>query len=170
MRAIIILALPILTLANALPKTASTEESAQSFSQRWDYPHNSAGGSGESTGVVSFSRSTRRTTDNVENVVLWYAERVGLGQDHTLVVNANKGFSKLKKRLDIRSNIGHETEEMRANLAILGTITSDHAHVTMIYQSSLEEKTDVVISITQTPDGANIHVLRQNTKERITKP
>ena len=170
MRAIVLFALPFLTLASALPKPAITEEPSQSFSQRWVYPNNSAGGDGESTGKVSYSRSTRRTTDNVENVVLWYAERVGLAKDHALVLSANTGFAKLRKRLDIRTNIGQGTEETPTNLAILGTITSDHAHVTMIYQSSLEEKTDVIISITQTPDGANIHVLRQNTKKVNSKP
>ena len=88
-----------LIFACALPNIANSDEAPQSFSQRWSYPKNSTGGEGESTGTASFSRSTRRTTDDVEKVVLWYAERVGLAQDHTLVVNATAGFSKLKKRL-----------------------------------------------------------------------
>jgi hypothetical protein len=161
-----LLVVSILALAVVSITEAFAEENIDEFSSRWDYPSNSAGGVGESKGIVSFSRSSRRTTDSIEKVVLWYADRLGLAKDHSLVENAKAGFSKLESRLEIRSGIGHDTESRQDHLSILGTITREHAHVTMIYQPNPAEKTDVIISITQTPNGTNIHVFRQNPPER----
>jgi hypothetical protein len=139
----------------------AAHESEGDFVRTWDYPHDSAGGVGKSTGPVSFSRSTRRTTDSVEKVVLWYASRVGLPADHTLVTNAKQGFSGLNVRLDIRTNTGHDTDEKQDHLSVLGTITRTHAHVTMFYQPSRGRESDVLISISQSTVGTNIHVFRQ---------
>ena len=166
MRTIYFLTLACLLLFGATAEAVFAAESSEIFSQRWDYQSNSSGGIGESTGLVDFSRASRRTTDRVEKVVLWYANRVRLPEDHTLVENAKLGFSNLKNELDIRMGVGHDTDERRDHLSILGTITSKHAHVTMIYQPDLDKKTDVIISITQTPDGANVHVFRQNLKKK----
>ena len=161
-----VLVVSILVLAFVSVAAAFADENGDEFSRRWDYPSNSAGGAGESKGIVSFSRSSRRTTDSIEKVVLWYADRVGLAKDHALVKNAKAGFSKLESRLDIRSGIGHDTDNSQDHLSILGTITREHAHVTMIYQTNPAEKTDVIISVTQTPSGTNIHVFRQNPHQR----
>jgi hypothetical protein len=131
------------------------------FDGHWDYPNNSAGGVSESSGLVSFTNSTRRTTDSVEKVILWYAKRLDLPDEHELVEAAEEGFSNLDNRLSVRSGFGRDTTDREDHISMLGSITSKHAHVTMIYQPILTQKTDVVISITQTPDGTNIHVRRQ---------
>jgi hypothetical protein len=150
-----------LMISALLTVSPSANDRSDDFIRRWAYPSNSAGGVGKFSSTVVFSRSARRTTDSVEKVVLWYSERVGLTGDHSLVEAAKNGFSDLESRLNIHSSYGHDTKEKRDHLSILGTITAKHAHVTMIYQPNLAKKTDVVISITQTPDGTNIHVLRQ---------
>lgn len=128
----------------------------------WDYPNAGRTGVNE----VSAGRAGQfrvfdcETTDGVEEVVLWYVDRMGIDADHRLVTAASEGFSKLDGDLNLIAGFGHDTDERQDNTQIIAHISTTHAHVTLLHRPVLNQNADVTISISQIPRGTSIHIIQ----------
>lgn len=122
---------------------------------KWDYTQEgSMGVSEERAGTAGSFRTYECTTnDSAEKVVLWYAKRLGLPKDHSLVTVAEKGFSALEKRTLITTGCGHDTDDRKDYTSMVARLTPAHAHITFLHRPSFDGKEDVMISIASLPDG-----------------
>ena len=78
----------------------------------WDYRSESGSVSDSHAGRAGLFRSYDFvTTDSIELVVLWYAQRFGFPDDHSLVTAAETGFDELSGALKVTSGYGHDTEK-----------------------------------------------------------
>lgn len=121
----------------------------------WDYTQEgSAGVSEESAGRAGNFRSYECiTNDSVEKVLLWYAKRLGLPDDHSLVAIAEKGFSTLWNRTLIKTGFGHDTDDRKDHTSMVAQLGPTHAHITFLHRPNFDGKQDVTISIAGLPDG-----------------
>lgn len=130
---------------------------------RCDWVYHSSGF--ESTDVVAMGRAgtvvtfTARTPDTVETVVQWYGRKLGLAEDHALMVAAKSGFRTLKSDLNGTWQIYHDTDARQDASLILAHAGSTHAHVTVTHRPSLDSSASVVISISQTPQGTSVVIV-----------
>lgn len=121
----------------------------------WDYTQEgSMGVSEEFAGRAGKFRSYECVTnDSAEKVVLWYAKRLGLPEDHSLVAIAEKGFSTLGNRTLIKTGFGHDTEDRKDHTSMVAQLGPTHAHITFLHRPNFDGKQDVTISIAGLPDG-----------------
>jgi hypothetical protein len=122
---------------------------------KWDYTQEgSMGVSEELAGKAGNFRTYECTTsDSAEKVVLWYAKRLGLPKDHSLVTVAEQGFSTLEKRTMIKTGFGHDTDDSKDHTSMVARLTPTHAHITFLHRPNFDGKQDVTISIASLPDG-----------------
>ena len=122
---------------------------------KWDYTQEgSMGVSEELAGNAGDFRTYECTTsDSAEKVVLWYAKRLGLPKDHSLVTVAKKGFSTLENRTMIKTGFGRDTDDRKEHTSMVARLTPTHAHITFLHRSNIDGKQDVTISIASLPDG-----------------
>lgn len=121
----------------------------------WDYPQSGPSGiSVERAGNAGQFRTYYCTSnDATEKVVLWYATRIGLPHDHSLVLAAQKGFSNLGNDQVIKTGYGHDTVERKDHTTMIALLSPKHSHVTFLHRRSFESNQDVTISIATAPDG-----------------
>ena len=122
---------------------------------KWDYTQEgSMGVSEERAGNAGNFRTYECTTsDSAEMVVLWYAKRLGLPKDHSLVTVAEKGFSTLENQTMIKTGFGHDTDDRKDHTSMVARLTPTHAHITFLHRSNFDGTQDVTISIASLPDG-----------------
>lgn len=126
----------------------------------WDYRTDSGSVSESHAGNAGLFRSYNFvTTDSIEKVVLWYAERFGLPEDHSLVAAARSGFGKLSAPLDVTTGYGHDTDKRKDHTTIVGSITSEHAHITFLHRPDFSGRSDVSISLSSVAEGTSIIVV-----------
>jgi len=106
--------------------------------------------------VVTF---TARTPDSIETVIQCYGKKLGLADDHALMVAAKAGFRTLERDLNGTWQIAHDTKVRQDASLILAQIGSTYAHVTVTHRASLESSASIVISISQTPQGTSVVVI-----------
>jgi hypothetical protein len=122
---------------------------------KWDYAQEgSTGVSEELAGKAGNFRTYECTTDDSpEKVVLWYAKRLGLPKDHSLVTVAENGFSTLENRTMIKTGSGHDTDDRKDYTSMVARLTPTHVHITFFHRPNFDGKQDVSISIASLPDG-----------------
>ena len=122
---------------------------------KWDYTQEgSMGVTEELAGKAGNFRTYECTTgDSAEKVVLWYAKRLGLPKDHSLVTIAEKGFSTLENRIMIKTGYGHDTDHRKDHTSMVARLTPTQAHITFLHRSNFDGTQDVTISIASLPDG-----------------
>jgi hypothetical protein len=122
---------------------------------KWDYSHDgSMGVSEELAGNAGNFRTYECTTnDSAEKVVLWYATRLGLPEDHSLVAAAEKGFSTLANSMTIKRAHGHDTDDRKDHTTIVALLDPTHVHITFLHRTRFDGKQDVTISIAGSPEG-----------------
>ncbi|MCA9123334.1 MAG: hypothetical protein H6822_08290 [Planctomycetaceae bacterium] len=122
---------------------------------KWDYTQNgSVGISEERAGKAGNFRTFETTTDDsAEKVVLWYAKRLGLPQDHSLVTRAEKGFATLENQTIIKAGHGHDTDDRQDHTTMVALLGPAHAHITFLHRPHFDSQQDITISIAQLPDG-----------------
>lgn len=122
---------------------------------KWDYTQE--GSMGVSEELAGNARSFRTyectTNDSAEKVVLWYAKRLGLPKDHSLVTAAEKGFSALENQTIIKTGFGHDTDDRKDHTSMVARLAPSYAHITFLHRPSFDGKQDVTISIASLPDG-----------------
>ncbi len=112
--------------------------------------------------MATFFTLELRTEDSIEDVVSWYAKRVGLPSDHELIKKAKMGFGKLDARWGVNSIHDGNRSGKRSHTVVLGDFSRNHGDLTIVHQPNLRKKTDVFISITQRDDWTSIKVLQQH--------
>lgn len=127
----------------------------------WDYPSGRNGVNQVAAGRAGQLRVFDcQTTDSVETVVLWYAKRLGLKDDHRLSVSASKGFDKLENDTDFNYGFGHDTDNRRDHTQMMAHVTPSHAHVTFLHRPDFKRPSSVTISIAESPNGTSVHVIQ----------
>ncbi|MCM2374726.1 hypothetical protein NB063_29230 [Rhodopirellula sp. ICT_H3.1] len=121
----------------------------------WDYTHHGSMGISEAHAgrAGKFRTYECTTTDSPEKVVLWYAKRLGLPSDHSLVTTAEKGFSNLESQRLIKNAYGHDTDDRKDHTTMVAFLAAKHVHITFLHRPSFDGKKDVTISIAKVPDG-----------------
>ena len=135
----------------------------------WDYPKSGPSGvSVESAGNAGQFRTYYCTSDDsVEKVVLWYSKRIGLPKDHSLVLAAQEGFSKLENNRIIKTGYGHDTADQKDHTTMIALLSPKHSHVTFLHRRSFKGNQDVTISIAASPNGkSSITVIESILDER----
>lgn len=100
------------------------------------------------------------TPDSIEKVILCYAKRFGLPEDHSLVAAAKAGFSRLPGDLSFKTGFGHDTDKRRDHTNMAGSITSEHAHITFLHRPDFSGRRDVSISLSSVAGGTSIIVIQ----------
>lgn len=127
----------------------------------WDYQASSGSVSESHAGKAGLFRSYDFvTTDSIEKVVLWYAKRFGLPEDHSLVEAARAGFSKLPGTLVVTTGYGHDTDKRKDHTTIAGFVTSEDAHITFLHRPDFSGGSDVSISLSTVTKGTSIIVVQ----------
>ncbi len=121
----------------------------------WDYPKSGPNGTSlERAGNAGKFRTYYCTSDDsAEKVVLWYAKRLGLPKDHSLVTTAEKGFSNLENQTIIKSGYGHDTDDRKDHTTMVALLAPAHVHITFLHRPGFDGNQDVTISISSSPDG-----------------
>jgi hypothetical protein len=121
----------------------------------WDYTQEgSTGVTEESAGRAGNFRTYECTTnDSAEKVVLWYARRLGLSKNHSLVTIAENGFSTLDNQTIIKTSSGHDTDDRKDHTSMVARLAPTYVHITFLHRPSFDGKQDVTISIASLPDG-----------------
>ena len=127
----------------------------QNSDSEWDYQKNgSIGVSEERAGNAGKFRTYNCTTDDTtEKVVLWYAKRLGLPEDHSLVTAAEDGFSTLEQQKIVKTACGHDTDVRKDHTTMVAMLGPKHVHITFLHRRSFDGRQDVTISIAQSPAG-----------------
>lgn len=127
----------------------------------WDYLADSGGVSESHAGKAGLFRSYHFVTpDPIEKVVLWYAKRFGLPEDHSLIVAAKAGFSTLPGTRVVTTGYGHDTDKRQDHTTIAGSVTSEDAHITFLYRPDFSGGSDITVSLSTVTRGTSIVVLR----------
>ena len=128
----------------------------------WDYPS----GRKKNVGEVAAGRAGElrvfdcETTDSVETVITWYAKKLGLKADHSLMKTAAEGFQKLANPENLSFQIYEDTDKTRHHTQLTAQITPEYAHVTIVHRPDFERPDNLIISIAETPSGASIHLIQ----------
>ena len=139
----------------------------------WDYPKSGPSGiSVERAGNAGRFRTYHCSSDDSpEKVLLWYATRIGLPEDHSLVVAARKGFSNLENDQIIKTSHGHDTDDRKDHTTMIALLSSKHAHITFLHRRSFEGNQDVTISIAGGPNSkTSITVIEPITRLMFGAP
>lgn len=136
----------------------------------WEYPAVGRGLNGETSAgkAGQFRRFSSITTDPIEKVVIWYAERLGLPKDETLVRLARKGFANLEQDQSIGTGAGHDTNDRQDHTLVLAALTTKISHITFLHIPDLEGTKNVTISLTASSGVTSIMVIRPT--ENATEP
>jgi hypothetical protein len=121
----------------------------------WEYPKSGPNGTSvEHAGKAGRFRAYYcKSGDSPEKVILWYAKRIGLPEDHSLILAARNGFSNLENYHINKAGYGHDTDDRKDYTTIIALLSSEHSHVTAVHRPSLEANHDVTISIASLPNG-----------------
>jgi hypothetical protein len=136
--------------------------SQQPAEARWYYPADGPTSQAEhSVGKAGDFRSYATVTkDSPEKVALWYAKRLGLGDDHALVKLANVGFRQIKTAQEGNHIVVRDTDVEKMGGLIAWTLSTDGAHVHILVRPENDSTRDISISIVQLSSGTSISVVQ----------
>ena len=147
---------------------------SQASGADWDYPRGGPTNIGESSlGKAGRFRTCQiLTKDKPAKVLLWYAEKLGLGENHGLVKLAEAGFDQLEtnRRFEGEHIVIRDTNEEKWGALILWTFSAEHANVQILVQPENDPSNDVTISINQTSKGTFVSVIQVPTEARKNVP
>jgi hypothetical protein len=133
-----------------------------SNSDTWDYPaggqvsseQHSLGKAGE------FHSYSTVTKDSPEKVILWYAKRLGLSENNSVVIAAEAGFGKLKVPHEGRIGIVRDTDAEKWGALFNYNLSADYVHANLFVRPENDAENDLAISIHQSPQGTTISVIQ----------
>ena len=118
----------------------------------------------ESTNHASMGRAgdlvafRLNTPDPVEKIVTWYGEKIGLSEEHGLMVAAKKGFATLDEPVNTDWQVYHDTDEQKNATMVVATAGASHAHVAIYHRTGFDSQHSVTVSIARVPTGTDIVV------------
>ncbi len=140
------------------------------FGTEWEFPEDGPSSSGETmlgkTGNFRYFQTV--TTHRPEEVVLWYAKKLKLGESHDLVKKAKAGFRSLDKLTSLSFNEVRDTNEEKSGAIISAMLSPEIAHIQIFFRPENNPDSDLTISIAKTSTGTAISVIEsladQNSK------
>lgn len=138
----------------------------------WDYPAGGPSSTAQRSLATTgnFRSFATVTKDPPEKVVLWYAKRLGLGDNDGLVKAAEAGFGKLETPLEGHDGVAHDTDAEKWGALIEYSLSADSAHVHILVRPENDAAKDVAISINQSTKGTAISVIASVPPEAAGKP
>jgi len=139
-------------------------------SDQWDYPAGRSNVSQVNAGKAGHLRVYDcKTSDTVEQVVLWYAERLGLPVEIGLFAVAKYGFDSLQADTLFQDDYGSGTDNRKGHTQMVAHLSDGHAHVSFLHRPDIEHSAVVTISIAKFADRTSIHVV-QGPIDRDAEP
>lgn len=127
----------------------------------WQYPSagQSSGGTSSAGKAGDFRKFTGITSDSIEDVVLWYGEKVGISNSDSLLEAAESGFANAKTVRFVNSVHLHDTTDSHTAALVSGMYSSDAAHFMFHYVDGFPAANTLTISLTKIPTGASISII-----------
>jgi hypothetical protein len=144
---------------------------SQASGAEWAFPENgpSASGASKDGDTVLFSDYRANTTHSPEEVFLWYAKKMELGENHDLVKMAKAGFQNLDKA-GLYSyphlKLGNTKEK---SSFISANLSSDFALIHIFHRPKQNPESAVTISIAKIPKGTAISVIHSDPEGEADK-
>ncbi len=137
----------------------------------WVFPEDGPSSSGHSSlgKTGRFQGYCTVTNHSPEEVFLWYAKKLELGENHDLVKKAQAGFGSSEKLNLLSYSIGRDTDSEKWGAIIRGSLSPKVAHIHIFVRPKNQSKNDVTISIAKTPAGTAISVIQSLPSEAKNK-
>jgi len=141
------------------------------FGTEWAFPEDGPSSSGDSMLGKSGKSYEYHTVTNhsPEEVVLWYAKKMKLGENHDLVKKAKAGFQSLDKQAMLSYNVVRDTDEEESGTIISAMLSPEIAHIQIFIRPENDPQNDVTISIAKTSKGTAVSVIQSLPSEDNTK-